>query len=100
MLAVILPTILLSSFHHHHPVTDTHCFNCSHHLPHSHLGGISGTDDCLVCQFLAVVWVPSSEDLPERPEVIDDFEYSFSEPYCGATDFSSVPPRAPPFVFC
>ena len=100
MLAVILPTFLLSSFHHHSPVSDTHCFNCSHHVPHSHLAGVSHTDDCLVCQFLAVVWVPSSEERPDAPVVISKYEYGFSGIDIVAVKLISIPPRAPPFVFC
>ncbi|MBO6249018.1 MAG: hypothetical protein J6N54_09425 [Bacteroidales bacterium] len=100
MLAVILPAILLSSFHHHHPVSDEHCFNCSNHIPHSHLSGVTQTDDCLVCQFLAVRWVLSAEERPDAPAVITKFVYGFSGIDSDAAKLISIPLRAPPFVSC
>lgn len=100
MLSVILPTILLSSFHHHHLVAEGHCFNCSHHVPHSHLGGVSQTDECLVCQFLALVWAPSSVAIPDAPVVVSKLEFSSGDTSCVAAKLISIPPRAPPVVFC
>lgn len=98
LLAVILPALLLSSFHRHVPVQEDGCDSCTGSLPHKHLGIGHGTDTCLLCQFLALGWVSSSET--EAP-VPDSGHYSFKVEESarpGATPglFSS---RAPPVVF-
>ena len=60
--AVILPALLLSSFHHHDPLPEPQCIDCVHHVPHGHVSGIQHMDDCLVCQFLSVSWLTASDD--------------------------------------
>jgi len=100
MLAVILPTLFLSTFHHHHPVSEDHCINCADHIPHSHLGGASHTGDCLVCAFLAVVWLKTEEESQEDPVVDYCFSYDFSGILNDEFCLSGIPQRAPPFVSC
>jgi len=64
MLSVLLPVVFVAPFHHHHDEhlgTEAACEDCAHHLPHpGHLSGVSDTDDCLICQFLAEQYIPSS----------------------------------------
>ena len=64
MLSVLLPVVFVAPFHHHHDEpssTEISCEACAHHLPHpGHLSGMSDTDECLVCQFLAEQYIPSS----------------------------------------
>jgi hypothetical protein len=64
MLSVLLPMVFVAPFHHHHDEhlgTEFSCDACAHHLPHpGHLSGMSDTDECLVCQFLAEQYIPSS----------------------------------------
>ena len=101
--AVFLPTLLLVSLHRHQPAQepdDGVCAECQSNVPHSHLSGISHTDECLVCQFLTVVWLASDSGCVDTPAV----------EYAATTAASAERPvlasvfvyglRAPPVVFC
>jgi len=100
MLAVILPALFMSSLHHHEPVHEDKCINCGDHVPHSHLRGVSHTDDCLVCQFLTVLWLASKGEMVDRPIVFARPLSNVEIPSVGAGFSCLVSPRAPPFVFC
>ncbi|MBO5581621.1 MAG: hypothetical protein IJ755_03940 [Bacteroidales bacterium] len=98
--AIILPAILLTSFHHHAPVQETDCVDCAHHIPHGHLGGMQGTDDCLLCQFLSISWLAPADEpqaFPLRKAV-----RLFQAPVRAFAflSFPSLSTRAPPVVFC
>ncbi|MBQ6044635.1 MAG: hypothetical protein IJL42_03835 [Bacteroidales bacterium] len=105
--AVFLPTLLLAPLHRHTSVADgvaatakVACAGCESHIPHSHLNDVAHSHECLVCQFLTVVWVPSDGEAP----VIHagDFTGLCTVPSCPLVSVSvSVPSgRAPPTVFC
>ena len=111
--AVFLPTLLLAPLHRHISVVDgvaattgagsadrVACAGCESHIPHSHLNDVAHSHECLVCQFLTVVWVPSDGEAP----VIHagDFTGLCAVPSCPLVSVSvSVPSgRAPPTVFC
>ena len=128
--AVLLPALVLAPLHRHQPVVDPpsaygatgsagtgnaesntdvspdadccidNCVGCESHIPHSHLEGVPHTDECLVCQFLTVVWIPAGEGAVGNPFV----EYTCMEdaPAPHLTHFSLLGPstRAPPVVFC
>lgn len=98
--AVILPVILLSSFHHHEPVRDIDCIDCSHHIPHGHLNQWQGTDECLVCQFLTVSWLTSSESVMIRPTLPSHYLWEISVPALATGSVLSLSTRAPPSVIC
>ena len=62
LLSVILPMALVAPFHHHHdyPDSESRCQDCLEHRPHQgHLSNNNSTDECLICQFLAQMFVPS-----------------------------------------
>ena len=100
--AVFLPTLLLTALHRHQPETEADssvCAGCESHTPHSHLSDVHQTDECLVCQFLTVLWLPSDGRKPVGPDsgftILSD---SFGTHLAGV----SVPgqsTRAPPYVF-
>lgn len=98
--AVILPAILVSSFHHHELLPEPQCIDCVHHVPHGHVSGIQHTDDCLVCQFLSISWLTVSDEplaIPVLRTIL------LGESPCQASDFlffQHLSTRAPPAVFC
>ena len=95
--AVLLPALVLAPLHRHQPVIEPssayiatgiagtcnaesnadvspdadcgidNCVGCESHIPHSHLEGVPHTDECLVCQFLTVVWIPAGAGVVESP---------------------------------
>lgn len=101
--AVFLPTLLLVSLHRHQPVAEgdsSVCSECASHVPHSHLSGINHTDDCLICQFLTVVWMPSEEESAVQPAVESSEWYDASAGQAPHILFLVPSLRAPPAVFC
>ena len=101
--AVFLPTLLLASLHRHEPVQESQgiaCAECEGHIPHSHLSGISHTDECLVCQFLTVVCLPSAESAMAAPAC--EFSEFCDAPVERPVHISYLVPdtRAPPVVCC
>ncbi len=128
--AVMLPALLLAPMHRHQPVEEAasaysatgsygtgnaesntdvspdadsnidNCVGCESHIPHSHLEGVPHTYECLVCQFLTIVWLASDEESPEAPveecsDVVIAPEAQFALPSVQVPGM-----RAPPFVFC
>ncbi len=100
LLAIILPTIFLSSFHHHEAFSDGDCTNCAAHLPHQHINGSHGTDCCLICSFLTILWVNSEETT--GPALQENSCGIFLSPAFHACGPYAVchSTRAPPTVFC
>lgn len=101
--AVILPALLLAPLHRHHPVTDSgidNCIGCESHIPHNHLEGVPHTDECMVCQFLAIVWLASDEESPEV--LFEECSDVVTAPVAQFVLTSIQVPgmRAPPVVFC
>lgn len=103
LLSIVLSIVFLAPFHHHdQPLTQViSCDDCSHHQPHpGHLSENPGTDECLICQLLAQVYVPtigpavnlsSSDCVTIDSDFSDDVILSFT---------SQSSPRAPPVSFC
>ena len=61
MLAVFLPALLLSSFHHHaaEVAVEDECVECAAHLPHvAHINASTApTFDCVFCHFLSLMYL-------------------------------------------
>lgn len=63
LLAVFLPTLLLSSLHIHHEseTYEDSCTECVHHQCHGHLSQLADTmHHCVLCQFLTLTFVAGS----------------------------------------
>lgn len=103
LLSVVLPMVFLAPFHHHDSPapSDISCEECSHHQPHpGHLSEKPGTDECLICQLLAQVYIPTIQPAVNRlssgcvtidSNLSGDVILSFTHQSC---------PRAPPVSFC
>jgi hypothetical protein len=95
--------VFLAPFHHHdEPIPqEISCDECAHHQPHpGHFSEKPGTDECLICQLLVQVYVPTAGPvislLPsDSITIIDDFS---GDVILCFTPQSS--PRAPPVSFC
>ena len=101
--AVFLPTLLLTGLHRHQPEPESDnsvCAGCESHTPHSHLSGAHHADECLVCQFLTIVWLPSDDQKTAGP----DGEFSVLPDTLDShpISISVLAPsgRAPPYVSC
>lgn len=101
--AVFLPALMLASFHRHEVVPDpsgVSCAGCESHMPHSHLDGVQHTDECLICQFLTVIWLVTDNECHDTPAI----EYTSKavaavvQPVLASFIFHGL--RAPPAVFC
>lgn len=97
--AVILPAILVVSFHHHTPLQESVCLDCAHHIPHGHLRNNANTDDCLICQFLTVSWLGSLAGSSFIPDVQVCFIRRIAVFSPTAASPIELCPRAPP-VLC
>ena len=64
LLSVFASMILLSGLHRHETVANAaiDCADCTHHVHHSgHLtADASHMDDCVLCQFLSLVYTPAT----------------------------------------
>lgn len=107
--AVILPTLLMAPMHRHVSMAETDgvvasasvaCAGCESHIPHSHLNDVPHAHECLVCQFLTVVWLISAEEHPVAPaeEYFDGIVDSLAKPALSSVRMPGL--RAPPVVFC
>lgn len=103
LLSVVLPMTLVLPFHHHQAEEQAHepCELCATHQSHpGHLESAGQMDNCLICQFLGVTYLPEeSVDAPSRQDARTTFVAgpSTSVPTVPLLNFSS---RAPPFSFC
>lgn len=103
LLSVALPMTLVFPFHHHEAEESVlvSCDLCTSHQPHAgHLASASQIDNCLICQFLGVSYLPEeSAEAPVRPDGHLAFAAAPS-----ASAFSiqvqSLSTRAPPVSFC
>ncbi len=107
--AVILPALFMAPMHRHVSVAEAGsavtsasvaCAGCESHIPHSHLNDIPHAHECLVCQFLTVVWLVSAEECPVAPveEYFDGIVTSMAKPALSSVRIPGL--RAPPAVFC
>ena len=96
--AVIMPVILLASFHQHERPAEGACEECSQHIPHNHFS--QNTDNCLVCQFLTISWLTSSAQTHCAPASETDFLKVFAVIGPDEEPVDGISARAPPFFFC
>lgn len=105
--AVFLPTLLLAPLHRHASAAEgaanaasVACAGCESHIPHSHLNDVAQAHECLVCQFLTIVWMPSDEEVSVSPT--PEFGGLCVVPSTHLVSLSVTVPsgRAPPTVFC
>jgi len=103
LLSVVLPMTLVLPFHHHdaeESAADS-CEQCTNHQPHSgHMGSSDPGDNCLICQFLGVTFLPEkSADAPVRPECNRETGSVLTASVLSA-QVQTLSSRAPPFSFC
>jgi len=64
LLSVFSSMILLSGLHHHESVVNAaiDCADCTHHVHHSGHFTVDANhmDDCVLCQFLSLVYTPAT----------------------------------------
>ncbi|MBR5176639.1 MAG: hypothetical protein IKW89_12025 [Bacteroidales bacterium] len=103
LLSVVLPMTLVLPFHHHETGASSllSCEQCTNHQPHpGHMGSSDQQDDCLVCQFLSVAFLPEdSVDAPFRPECTGEPDSSLTVSVHSA-QVQTLSSRAPPSSFC
>lgn len=103
ILSIVLSIVFVAPFHHHDEqlLHEISCDECVHHQPHSgHLSEKLGTDECLICQLLAQVYVPTAGpvvNLLSSDCVTIDNNF-LGDVILRFTIQSS--PRAPPVSFC
>lgn len=103
LLSVALPMTLVFPFHHHDipDSEDFSCELCDHHLPHpAHLSSSSQPDNCLICQFLGVSYLPEAS--AGAPVDTADGSSICATPSKEApsVQLELLSTRAPPFSFC
>ena len=103
LLSVILPMTLVLPFHHHETEESSalSCDLCTRHQPHSgHLTAEGHLDNCLVCQFLGISYLPEeSVAAPSVPVSHADLAGGAAES-APSVQLQLHSPRAPPFSFC
>ena len=103
LLSVVLPMTLVLPFHHH-DVPDQEEFSCElceHHQPHpAHLSSSDHPDNCLICQFLGIGFLPEAS--AEVVAVIADGSDCrvASSQDAPSVQLELLSTRAPPFSFC
>ena len=103
LLSVVLQMTLMLPFHHHgHPdQEEPSCELCEHHEHHpAHLSSSAQPDNCLICQFLGVSYLPEAS--AEAPAATQGWlalhpVLSNEVPFAELTLLST---RAPPHSFC
>lgn len=103
LLSVALPMTLVVPFHHHETEESAlvSCDRCVNHQPHpGHLAAASQMDNCLVCQFLGVTYLPEEcADAPFGPD--NNTEYvDAPSASVHSVQVQSLSTRAPPYSFC
>ena len=102
LLSVVLPMVLVVPFHHHEEeYSDSECELCAHHQPHEgHLASSSQIDNCLICQFLGVSYLPEADaSAPFVPDAKADVACQ-SVDACIAAPLQLQSTRAPPVSVC
>lgn len=103
LLSVVLPIILVVPFHHHEAeeTSASECELCAHHQPHEgHLASSARIDNCLICQFLGVSYLPeASASAPFAPDDKADVACQ-SVDACLAAPIQLLSSRAPPVSVC
>lgn len=102
LLSVFTSMILLSGLHHHEAVMNAaiDCADCTHHVHHSGHFTIdtSHLDDCVLCQFLSLVYTPAVILLVVIPFslTIRGILSNINFEYCKVVLYKST--RGPPFI--
>ena len=103
LLSIVLSIVFLAPFHHHDEplLQEISCDDCAHHQPHQgHLTEQPGTDECLICQLLAQVYVPTAGPVAN---LLSSDCVTLVNGISGSVILSFTPqssPRAPPVSFC
>ena len=103
LLSIVLSIVFLAPFHHHdEPLAqEISCDDCTHHQPHpGHLSEKPGTDECLICQLLAQVYVPTVGPVVN---LLSSDCVTIENNFSGDVILRFTPqssPRAPPVSFC
>ena len=102
LLSVFVSMILLTGLHRHQPAADhaTDCVECAHHVHHSgHLtAATEQLDDCVLCQFLSLVYTPATTLLVAIPTspTVQTVTGNINMICCEVGQYDST--RAPPFI--
>ncbi len=99
LLSIILSMVFLAPFHHHDDPSPQQipCDDCAHH---QHLSVKPCTDECPICQLLALVYEPTVGPAINLPPLICS---TLVGDACGDIIFRFThlsTPRAPPVSFC
>lgn len=102
LLSVFVSMILLTALHHHQPTANqaNDCVECAHHVHHSgHLTvATEHLDDCVLCQFLSLLYTPAATLLVTIPisQAVQPVTGNANIICCEAGHYDST--RAPPFI--
>ena len=103
LLGVFVPMLLLAAFHWHNDETGkaNACVECVHHVPHSgHLTAQSfSVDDCLLCQFHALPYLPATVVMLVALLPVDRMVYNLSTVAVESGQSSCISLRGPPICF-
>ena len=103
LLGVFVPMLLLAAFHWHDDETGkaNACVECVHHVPHSgHLTAQSfSVDDCLLCQFHALPYLPAAVVMLVALLPVDRMVYNLSTVAVESGQSSCISLRGPPICF-
>ena len=103
LLSVMLQIALVLPFHHHeHPdQEELSCELCEHQKPHpAHLSSSVHPDNCLICQFLGVSYLPeASAEAPAATQGWLALHPVLSNEVPSA-ELTLLSIRAPPHSFC
>lgn len=102
LLSIFVSMILLTGLHRHQNAANqaTDCVECAHHIHHSgHLtAATEHPDDCVLCQFLSLIYTPAATLLVATPTSLNVLPVTDNvDMICGeAVLYDST--RAPPFI--
>jgi len=102
LLSIFVSMILLSDLHHHEIVANAaiDCADCTHHVHHSGHFTVDAShmNDCVLCQFLSLVYTPAAILLVIIPfYLITQVIPSNIKIVCRKADLYKST-RAPPFI--
>ena len=102
LLSVFVSMILLTGLHHHESTANlaADCVECAHHVHHSghFTAATEHVNDCVLCQFLSLVYTPAATLLVAIPVCLTIWVTSNNVNFlcCEVGQYDST--RAPPFI--
>ena len=103
LLSVVLQMTLALPFHHHDnpDQRERSCELCEHHEPHpAHLSSSVQPDNCLICQFLGVSYLPEVSEVASAATYRCIVLHPVLEKEVPSVQLTLLSTRAPPHSFC